>query len=96
MGAALGALARWLVGLALGGALATTLLINVVGCVAIGYVRPGPFWGTGVLGGFTSMSTFAVLTGSLGILPGIGYAALTAFGCLGGVILGRSLPRGTR
>ncbi|GAA4536417.1 CrcB family protein [Pseudonocardia xishanensis] len=69
-GGALGALARWAVGLALPGA-PGTFLINVVGCLAIGALLEvvtsrrtnpllRPFLATGVLGGFTTFSTYAV------------------------------------
>ncbi|GAA4695202.1 fluoride efflux transporter CrcB [Pseudonocardia yuanmonensis] len=76
VGGALGALARWGVGLALpftSGAFPWgTFLINVVGCVAIGvllvvltelrtaHALVRPFLATGVLGGFTTFSTFSV------------------------------------
>jgi CrcB protein len=75
-GGALGALARWGTGLALPHAPGTfplaTFLINVLGCLLIGAllvtiteVRQAhplvrPFLATGVLGGFTTFSTYAV------------------------------------
>ncbi|WP_327368386.1 fluoride efflux transporter CrcB [Streptomyces sp. NBC_01217] len=76
LGGALGACARYGAALiwptAPGGFPWTTLLVNVVGCAVIGVfmvvisevwaahrlVRP--FFGTGVLGGFTTFSTYAV------------------------------------
>jgi CrcB protein len=76
VGGALGATARYLVGLAwptpAGGFPLSTLLINVVGCGLIGILMVvvtdvltrqrllRPFLGTGVLGGFTTFSTYAV------------------------------------
>jgi CrcB protein len=76
LGGAVGALARWAVGLGLptvpGAFPLGTFLINVVGCAAIGALLVGitelrqahplvrPFLATGVLGGFTTFSTFSV------------------------------------
>ncbi|MGY1754028.1 fluoride efflux transporter CrcB [Blastococcus sp. SYSU D01042] len=78
VGGALGALGRWGIAAALprdpGGWPWATLLVNLTGCLALGllmgwvFVRsPGslwlrPFLGTGVLGGFTTFSAFAVET----------------------------------
>jgi len=71
-GGALGAAARYGIGVAwpheAGGFPWATLAVNVAGCVAIGLlarVAPAhrlawPFLGTGVLGGFTTFSTYAV------------------------------------
>jgi fluoride exporter len=70
LGGAVGALARWAVGLGIHAPLGT-FLINVAGCLAIGALlevvttRPShpllrPFLATGVLGGFTTFSTYAV------------------------------------
>ncbi|MFB8084913.1 fluoride efflux transporter CrcB [Streptomyces sp. NPDC055992] len=76
LGGAVGASARYGAGLlwptAAGGFPWTTLVVNVIGCAVIGVfmvviseawaahrlVRP--FFGTGVLGGFTTFSTYAV------------------------------------
>ena len=76
LGGALGSLARWGLGRALphtAGAWPTaTLLVNLTGCLLLGLLaaalftrHPGsswlrPFLGTGVLGGWTTFSTFAV------------------------------------
>lgn len=77
-GGAIGALARYGIGLAwptpVGAFPAATLSINVLGCAAIGVLMVliteiwtahrlvRPFLGTGVLGGFTTFSTYAVDT----------------------------------
>jgi CrcB protein len=74
VGGSLGAASRWAVGEALptpaGGFPLSTFLVNVVGSFALGVlmvlvtdVRPPsrylrPFFGVGVLGGFTTFSTF--------------------------------------
>jgi fluoride exporter len=81
----------------------TTLLVNVVGCAVIGafmvFITEGarphpllrPFFGTGVLGGFTTFSTYAVdiqrlmTNGHAGI--GLLYLLLTAVTALGAVWL---------
>ena len=75
LGGALGALARWAVAEALpspGGWPWATLLVNLTGCLLIGALLaalaardPEPSWvrpflGVGVLGGYTTYSTFAV------------------------------------
>ena len=78
LGGALGALGRWGVTEALphdaGGWPRATLLVNLAGCLALGLVvgavlsrSPSPSWlrpflATGVLGGFTTFSAFAVET----------------------------------
>ncbi|HEY3558095.1 MAG TPA: CrcB family protein [Kribbella sp.] len=75
-GGAIGAAARYLVGLGwpapAGGFPVSTLIVNVVGCGLIGILMVlvtdvltqqrllRPFLGTGVLGGFTTFSTYAV------------------------------------
>ncbi|QPK78855.1 fluoride efflux transporter family protein [Corynebacterium lizhenjunii] len=88
LGAALGALARWGLGQVLGDAPWVLLAINVAGSGLMGLVRPGLFWGTGVLGGFTSLSAFAVLSAHLA--PGVAaaYVAATLSGCVGAYLLG--------
>lgn len=91
LGAALGALARWAVTEAVGASLAATLVINVLGCAAMGYFRPGPFWGTGVLGGFTTMSAYALLTAQLPAGMALAYTLATAMGCIGAALVGRRL-----
>jgi CrcB protein len=81
LGGALGALARWAVAEALphdpGRFPWGTLLTNVTGCLLIGVLMVlviekwpehplvRPFFGTGILGGFTTFSTYAVDTRAL-------------------------------
>jgi CrcB protein len=82
----------------------STVLVNVSGCLLIGVLmslllrRPHPprllrpFLGVGVLGGFTTYSTFAVDAQTL-VLAGrptaaLGYLALTMVACLLAVWLG--------
>ncbi|MET7982782.1 MULTISPECIES: fluoride efflux transporter CrcB [unclassified Streptomyces] len=87
----------------------TTFTINVVGCAVIGVLMvlitelptvhrlARPFFGTGVLGGFTTFSTYAVdirkLAGSGHAATGFGYLAATLFGALAAVWLGTTAAR---
>ena len=115
LGGALGALARWGIGLGWptphGGFPTAILVINVVGCLLMGVlvvhvveVRDAhplvrPFLGVGVLGGFTTFSTFAVdsqqllLEGRVG--AALGYLAATVLGSVGAAALGLGLARAT-
>lgn len=89
---------------------AATLTINLSGCLAIGILLAvigemrsphplvRPFLGTGILGGFTTFSTFAVDLQTL-LRRGqdgtaITYLAITAAGALVAVSLGLFLTRG--
>ncbi|MFD0341808.1 fluoride efflux transporter FluC [Streptomyces sp. NPDC127117] len=105
LGGALGACARYGASLlwptAPGGFPWTTLVVNAVGCAVIGVfmvviseawtahrlVRP--FFGTGVLGGFTTFSTYAVdiqrLLDGGRALAGTAYLGLTLFAALAAV-----------
>jgi CrcB protein len=78
-----------------------TLTVNLLGSFAIGllymYVaaRGGSadnarlFWMTGVLGGFTTYSAFAIESVLLGFsMTALAYVAATVLGCLAAAILG--------
>lgn len=115
VGGALGALARWAVGIAWpaahGGFPTSTMLINIIGCLLMGVlvvhvveVREAhhlvrPFLGVGVLGGFTTFSTFSydtqqlLSTGHLG--TALGYLAATVIGSVGAAALGLAVARRT-
>jgi CrcB protein len=87
----------------------TTLVVNVVGCAVIGVFMVlitdvwtahrllRPFFGTGVLGGFTTFSTYA--TDIRGLLDGghartaLAYLALTLIAALAAVWAGASATR---
>lgn len=87
----------------------TTLLVNVIGCTVIGVfmvviseawtahrlVRP--FFGTGVLGGFTTFSTYAVdierLADGGRAAPALAYLGLTLLAALAAVWSAVSLTR---
>ncbi|WP_406252737.1 fluoride efflux transporter CrcB [Streptomyces atratus] len=105
LGGATGACARYGATLiwptAPGGFPWTTLIVNVAGCAVIGVfmvviseVWPAhrlvrPFFGTGVLGGFTTFSTYAVdiqrLVDGGRVRSGLGYLGLTLFAALAAV-----------
>lgn len=105
LGGVLGSLARATVallaqGLWPGGGATGTLIVNTVGAVAIGYVGARssssgwwvrPFAITGVLGGFTTFSAYALETAGMleaNALLALGYLSATVVLGLVGVALG--------
>jgi CrcB protein len=86
-----------------GGFPVATLTVNLLGSFAIGLLyiwiasRPGTggdaarlFWMTGVLGGFTTYSAFALEATLLGFsFAGAAYVLVTVIGCIGGAWLGK-------
>lgn len=113
VGGALGSLARYGLGVALphppGGLAVATLLGNALGCLALGALMTAlthatdpprllrPFLGVGVLGGFTTFSTYvldAVEAARLGH-PGIAvvYAAGSVVASLAAVAVGMVVTR---
>ena len=64
LGAGLGAVVRHFVLLYAApgstAALALTFAVNIAGCFAMGLYKPGPLWGAGFLGGFTTFSAVSV------------------------------------
>jgi CrcB protein len=117
LGGALGALARWGVAQALPspptGWPWSTLLVNLTGCLLLGLLLAAlftrhpdhpwlrPFLGTGVLGGYTTFSTFAVdvvrLADAGAWSVAVGYVLTSVAGgvlaAAAGVRLGRAVPR---
>ncbi|MCD2197332.1 fluoride efflux transporter CrcB [Actinomycetospora endophytica] len=115
LGGVIGSLARWAVGVAWptahGAFPSATLTINIVGCLLMGVLvvhvaeartaHPivRPLLGVGVLGGFTTFSTFSVDTeqllsgGHLG--TALGYLLATTAGSVGAAALGLALARRT-
>ena len=108
LGGALGALARWAIAEALphspGAWPWSTLLVNLVGCLALGALLAvllaryphspwlRPFLAVGVLGGFTTYSTFAMdvvrLTGSGHPVLAVAYVLASVLGGVCAVVLG--------
>lgn len=107
-GGALGAVARWALGELLpdgSGFPWTTFAVNVVGCVLLAllpaadvvrrHVLLPPFLGTGVLGGFTTLSAYAEQ--GRGLLAGgqqwlaLAYLAGTLGACVAAVLLAELL-----
>ncbi|OAA17230.1 hypothetical protein Caferm_04720 [Corynebacterium afermentans subsp. afermentans] len=41
-------------------ALTVTSAVNLVACFAMGLFQPGPFWGVGFLGGFSTLSAVSL------------------------------------
>ena len=119
LGGVLGALARWGVATALptpaGGWPWATLLVNVTGCLLIGVLLAvllarfptsawlRPFLATGVLGGYTTFSTFAVDTVVLvdagRWAPAVAYVVASVLGgvlaVVAGLLVGRAAVRAT-
>ncbi|WKD58765.1 CrcB family protein [Corynebacterium caspium] len=85
-GAAIGAVARMSALAAFPNHVWTLVGINILGSLIMGYLQPGLFWGKGVLGGFTSFSSFTKdifsLSGIALVLP------TTILGCLSAWLLG--------
>ena len=77
--------------------IALVLALNAIGCAAMGWFKPGPFWGMGVLGGFTTFSAFSLDTlrllegGRAGaaLLYAGGSVGLSLLACAAGLHLGR-------
>ena len=111
VGGVLGSLARWGIDLAFGEREPghwpwATLVVNVVGCLLIGVLAsrlptqdgawwPRPLLITGVLGGFTTFSAYAVETGLLidegAPLAAAAYLAITVIAGLLAVLIGQRL-----
>ncbi|AGL14149.1 camphor resistance protein CrcB [Actinoplanes sp. N902-109] len=102
-GGMLGALARYGLTQLWSGTIWAVWLINVTGCFAIGVLMvliarhwPGrtlirPFWGVGVLGGYTTFSTAGVDVLRAAPATGLAYCAATLIGALLAVWLGTAL-----
>jgi CrcB protein len=107
-GGALGSLLRYAASLAWPGPW-STLLVNVIGCVAIGVLMHmitelvtahrlvRPFLGVGILGGFTTFSTYVADAVHLVLdhqpAVALGYLVGTVLSCLLAVLAGVGLTR---
>lgn len=113
-GGAIGSVLRWSTSLVWPGPV-STFLVNVLGCLAIGVlmcvitelITPHrllrPFLGVGLLGGFTTFSTYVTDALRLALsapLAALGYLLATVLCCLLAVLVGmtatRALSRGLR
>lgn len=88
-GAALGAVARFLLTAWLGDSEWVILAINALACLLMGLFLPGAFWGKGVLGGFSTFSTFAAFLAGSTALGALTHAVITMAVCIGAYLLGR-------
>lgn len=83
----------------------STLVINVAGSFLLGALAAlavstawwvKPFFGTGVLGGFTTFSAYAVASNTLllegAVGAGVGYVVVTPVVCIAAAALGTHLP----
>ena len=113
VGGALGALARWALAEALPHSPAawpwSTLLVNLLGCLLIGMLLAillarfprspwlRPFLAVGVLGGFTTYSTFAVdvvrMTGAGRPVLAVAYVLASVLGGVAAVVAGLVIGR---
>lgn len=95
-GAALGALARFAFLGLFSDQLWPVLAINLLGALLMGLLRPGAFLGAGVLGGFTTFSTFILLTLAKSPLGATVHVLLTVLGCTLAWLAGDALHRAYR
>lgn len=107
LGGALGAISRYLIGLAVGMPLLATLAINVAGSLLIGLVsgmthgRTALFATVGFCGGFTTFSTFsaqtlALLQGGMYFQAGLyalGSVTLCVLAALAGFVIANQLTQ---
>mgnify|MGYP000309466462 FL=1 len=99
-GATLGALTRWALTISLPLVLAVPFdgihMVNALGCLAMGFLAPGKFWGTGFLGGFTTFSGVAIAAALSSPLGAIALLAVYFVVCVGAWLLGDALRTRTR
>ncbi|MCG7237026.1 CrcB family protein [Corynebacterium sp. ACRQP] len=99
LGAGLGAVLRHLVvlyGAAPGttAALALTFAVNIAGCFAMGLYKPGPLWGAGFLGGFTTFSAVSVAAMQSDAIVALVIVALSFATSIVAYLLGHTLREG--
>lgn len=94
-GAGLGAVARYFLTLFAApggvGAVFCVLAINAAGSFFMGAARPGAFWGTGVIGGFTTFSAVAVAAAGASATAALGILAAHFAACVAAWFAGDSL-----
>lgn len=72
-------------------AIIAMLVVNMLGCAAMGYFKPGLFWGTGFLGGFTSYSIVAATALEFTMLGALIYMLITFTACIASWLSGDAL-----
>jgi len=72
-------------------ALALTFAVNIAGCFAMGLLRPGPLWGAGFLGGFTTFSAISVAAMQSDAIVALGIVALSFATSIASHLLGHTL-----
>lgn len=100
IGAGLGALARYLMTATLlfsapfSGVTSEFLIaltINAIGCFAMGWWKPGPFLGTGFLGGFTTFSAVMGAATQTTFIAALSFIVISFVVCVGTWLLGDAL-----
>lgn len=72
-------------------ALALTFAVNIAGCFAMGLFKPGPLWGAGFLGGFTTFSAISVAAMRSSALVALAIVALSFATSIVSYLLGHTL-----
>lgn len=72
-------------------ALALTFAVNIAGCFAMGLCKPGPLWGAGFLGGFTTFSAISVAAVQSDAIVALGILALSFATSIVSYLLGHTL-----
>lgn len=93
VGAGLGALARFAITAAvpaseLVGAFGIPLAINIIGCFAMGMMKPNALLTVGFLGGFTTFSALAVAATQSSALTAAAFMLVSFIACVGAWLFG--------
>lgn len=75
-------------------ALALTFAVNIAGCFAMGLYKPGPLWGAGFLGGFTTFSAVSVAAMQSDAIVALVIVALSFATSIVAYLLGHTLREG--
>lgn len=96
LGAGLGAVTRYAVTAAVPAfsapaEFALTLAINIVGCFLMGWLKPGPFFGIGFLGGFTTFSALILVSAQSSALGALVFIVVSFVACVCAWLAGDAL-----
>lgn len=72
------------------------LAINMAGCFALGRLKPGPFWGMGLLGGFTTYSAVALGALDFSMVGAAIFLLVTFTACVASWLAGDAAAEGAR